>query len=182
MAAGRSFADISVLELIAAVGVSRSSFYAYYEDKNALLQELTGDITSDLVAAARPWFDFPTDGMETDLRDALRPLFVAYRSHRHVLRAIVEATHDAGVHAQYTALVDAAVKNLHEHISEHRAAGSVRQDVNPLRTAQWLTAMHERGLYLLVADATEHDLEELLETAAHLTWRTLYEGTRTPPV
>lgn len=178
MKKGRSYTDISVIELIAAVGVSRSSFYAYYDDKNALLQELTEAITSDLVSAARPWFDFPADGTEADLREALRSLFTAYRAHRHVLRAIVESVHDAGIREKYATLVEAAVVHLQTHISQRQATGGVRPDLHPLRTAQWLTCMHERGLYQFVSNAPSGELDELLDTATQLTWRALYEGTR----
>jgi hypothetical protein len=51
-------------------------------------------------------------------------------------------------------------------------------DLDPQRTAAWLTWMAERGLYQLVAPAGPAAAERLLDALTDITWNTLYAGAR----
>ena len=48
MAAGASFTELSVDRLATEAGISRASFYIYFEDKGHLLRRLTGQVFADL--------------------------------------------------------------------------------------------------------------------------------------
>jgi AcrR family transcriptional regulator len=176
---GESYADLSVERLIQAADISRSTFYVYFEDKGDLLRAMAADITVDLAAAGASWFALDSGATRDDLREALRPLFETYRRHRSILGAVSEAAaYDARVREQHKLLVERAVTELSEHIAAQQRRGAAAPELHPRRTAQWLTWMHERGLYQLVAPAEEAEAEDLLETMTDIAWRTLYEGYR----
>jgi AcrR family transcriptional regulator len=177
---GESFSDLSVERLITAVDVSRSTFYAYFDDKGDLLKAMGEDVTLELAEAGSHWFTLATTASREELQEALRPLFVTYRRHQMVLQAITEAaSYDAGIRALHLSLVDRAATGLREHIEEQQKAGTAAPELDAPRTALWLVWMLERGLYQLVAPASEDEVVELLETMTNLVWRTLYEGYRT---
>jgi len=175
--AGESYADISVERLITAVDISRSTFYVYFDDKGDLLRAMAEDVTRDLAEAGASWFEMPTDASKSDLRQALRPLFDTYRRHHTLLGAITEAaSYDPRVREQHLTLVNEAVTGLQGHIKTQQRAGAAAPELDALRTAKWLTWMHERGLYQMVATASAAETRRLLDAMADLVWRTLYAG------
>lgn len=175
--AGESYADVSVERLIKAVDISRSTFYVYFDDKGDLLGAMAADVTEDLAQAGAAWFDLPIDASKRDLRAALSRLFETYRRHQTLLGAITEsAAYDPRVRAQHLALVERAVDGLQDHIRAHQKAGAAAPDLDPRRTAQWLTWMYERALYQLVGQATPNEAKRLLDAATDLIWRALYAG------
>jgi TetR/AcrR family transcriptional regulator, ethionamide resistance regulator len=177
--AGESYADISVERLITAVDISRSTFYVYFDDKGDLLRAMAEDVTRDLAEAGAVWFTLSITATKKDLRAALKPLFDTYRRHRTLLGAITEtASYDARIREQHLTLVETAVTGLTGHIKEHQKAGAAAAELDASRTARWLTWMLERGLYQLVAPASDAEAARLLTTMTDLVWRTLYAGHR----
>jgi len=168
--AGEQYADISVARLIEEVGVSRSTFYSYFDDKAALLVAMAEDVTIDLAEAGSSWFDLAGASGPEDLHAALRPLFTTYHLHRQLLRAITDAApYDEGIAALHRVLVERASDGLKAHL------GAVESDdVDVERTSAWLVWMLERGLYQLVADADEDERERQLDAVAGLIWRLVY--------
>jgi AcrR family transcriptional regulator len=175
--AGEAYADVSVERLITAVDISRSTFYVYFDDKGDLLGAMAEDVTRDLAAAGSAWFELSTDATKRDLRDALAELFATYRRHQTLLGAITEsAAFDTRVRDRHLALIDRAVQGLEAHIKAQQAAAAAAPDLDPRRTAQWLTWMYERALYQLVGQATKPEARKLLDAATDLIWRALYAG------
>src|SRR5262249_25682397 len=60
---GATFAEISVASLVAEAGISRTTFYVYFEDKTDLLRTWYADITDEIFEAARDWWSL--DGSAT---------------------------------------------------------------------------------------------------------------------
>jgi len=177
LAAGEAYSDISVERLITSVDISRSTFYAYFDDKGDLLKAIGEDVTLDLAAAGAHWFELPADADRAALRAALVPLFETYRRHRRVLEAITEAaSYDANIRALHLALVDRAATGLADHIRVQQAVGAMPTDLDPDASARWLVWMLERGLYQLYAPADPAEGERQLDALTALVWRALYEG------
>lgn len=175
--AGESYAEISVERLIKAVDISRSTFYVYFDDKGDLLRAMAEDVTRDLAEAGAEWFELSPEASRDDLRSALKPLFDTYRRHQTLLGAITEtAAYDPQIREQHLTLVETAVGGLAGHIREQQKAGAAAPELDPERTARWLTWMLERGLYQLVAPASKAESKRLLDTVTDIAWRTLYEG------
>ena len=61
LADGESFTEVSVERLVTEAGISRSTFYVYFEDKGDLLQALTADVMIEVIDAARAWWALPAD-------------------------------------------------------------------------------------------------------------------------
>ncbi|KRB80375.1 hypothetical protein ASE01_02535 [Nocardioides sp. Root190] len=175
LAAGETYADVSVARMITQVGISRSTFYSYFDDKSDLLRAMGEDITIDLAEAGSAWFQLESPADRADLRTALEPLFATYRRHQLLLRAITEsASYDAGMRTLHASLVERAVAGLEGHLGTIGTGGGRRLDAH--RAATWLAWMLERGLYQIVAPASDEETELQLDTVVELTWRILYAG------
>jgi AcrR family transcriptional regulator len=168
-----------VERIIRAGGVSRSTFYAYFDDKGDLLRAMAEHVISELLDAGLAWWTLPADGTKDDLREALRPAVDTYREHHAVLGAVIEtATYDARVREAHVRLVNEVVASLAAHIREHQKQGSACPDLDARRTAEWLIWMDERGLYQVVSRADDREAERLLGALTDIVWRTLYAGYR----
>src|ERR1700756_134445 len=53
---GASFTELSVDRLSTAAGISRASFYIYFEDKGHLLRRMAGQVFGDLADSAERWW------------------------------------------------------------------------------------------------------------------------------
>src|SRR5882724_12410734 len=77
LAEGESFTELSVERLVSLAGVSRSTFYVYFEDKGELIRAWLTEIISELDVAAQEWWSLGTGGEPNstvswkDLRAAL---------------------------------------------------------------------------------------------------------------
>jgi AcrR family transcriptional regulator len=176
---GEGYTELSVERLVAEAGISRSTFYVYFEDKGDLLSALSEEVIVEVSEAGRRWWDLPPDAPKQDVRAALKEVFNTYQQHRAVFAAVVDsAAYDTRVRNQFGALVLGLITELADHIRKGQAEGYVRQGLDPDRTAAWLTWMAERGLHQLVADASEEESDRLVDSLADIVWNTLYEGTR----
>src|SRR4051794_15159721 len=88
--AGDSFTELSVEKIAAEAGVSRSTFYTYYEDKGHLLREVTEDVIGGLGAIARELWEAPGDVERSQLKGILHHLMKTYRRHDTLLAAVVD--------------------------------------------------------------------------------------------
>ena len=150
------YADLSVEAIITAGGISRSTFYVYFDDKGDLLVAMAQDVIGDLLADGASWWELPVDGTREDLRKALRVPIDTYRKHRTILGAIAEtAAYDPRAQEQQQNLIDQVVSALTTYIGDAQRAGVADAHLDAARTAQWLIWMIERGLYQLVGTADD---------------------------
>jgi len=173
------YTELSIERLVKTAGVSRSTFYVYFEDKGDLLRVLTEDVIAELIAAAKVWWDLPPQSTKQDVRDALGGLVESYVEHRLLLAAVVEtATYDDRVRERFGEMMSAAIEGVAAHLRDGQRAGFVRPELDADRVGAWLTWMAERGLFTLVgpADPAEHDA--LADALTEILWNVLYEGRR----
>ena len=176
---GESYADISVERIIKAGGISRSAFYTYFDDKIDLLAVMAEDAIDDLVASGEVWWELPHDGTKAELRARMRVPLDNYRSAHVIFGALVEvSTYDERVRAQQARLMDAVIDGMASHFAEAQHQGSADPSLDPVRSAQWICWMLERGLYQLVHPADEAEAELLLDAATDLVWNALYATSR----
>jgi TetR/AcrR family transcriptional regulator, ethionamide resistance regulator len=179
MSADESYTELSVERIVREAGISRATFYVYFEDKGDLLRALAEDFIERILVAAAAWWELPADATKADLRTAMRAIFDAYLPHKVVMAAVVEvASYDAGLRQLFGDLLDRTIAAVGNHIATGQSEGYVDRGLDPQRTAAWLTWMAERGLYQLVAPASGAAVERLLDAITDITWNTLYEGTR----
>ena len=78
---GASFTELSVDRLSTEAGVSRASFYIYFEDKGHLLRRLAGQVFADLADSAERWWSVAGRHDPEDVRAAMAALIESYRRH-----------------------------------------------------------------------------------------------------
>lgn len=172
---GEAYADISVARLIAATGISRSTFYVYFDDKGDLLGAMTADITQSFLESGAAWFDLEPGATKEQIRAGIGAVFATYRAHRTLLSAITElAATDPHVREGHERLVATAAEGIEGHIRAHQAAGAIDASIDAEATAEWLVWMLERGLHQLVRPADDRRADRLLDAMTELVWRTLY--------
>lgn len=100
---GSAYADLSIEMIVRRAGLSRPTFYAYFEDKRALVLQLGAALEADLIDTAGPWLAFA----DVPLRDTLAGVLATFAQHRAALGAITEAaTYDPDVNAFWQAFHD----------------------------------------------------------------------------
>jgi AcrR family transcriptional regulator len=175
---GLSFTEISVEDLLTEAGAARSTFYAHFEDKGALLLELTDHVTSELEVAASRWYRLPRDATRDDLRSALAELMASHLRHRPTLLAVTEAAaYDPRVRAEYADSMARRFSEMERGFRAQQAEGGVRADVDPAQVTPWIGWMTERGLFQLLNDGPA-SVHRHLEGMTTVIWHTIYEGTR----
>jgi AcrR family transcriptional regulator len=182
--ADRQFGDLAVGDILTAAGVSRGSFYFYFDSKHDVLAELVRRAVARGHAAAAPWL--AGAGGPADPAAALRTGITAgaesWRQNAPILRAIVENWRtDPRLEALWTGqmqtFTDAAVAQIN---ADPRARQRLAdQDIPALASA--LTWLGER-LYYLAATGTPpfDDQDTLVSTLLHIWTSALYEDTSTP--
>jgi AcrR family transcriptional regulator len=172
---GVRYADLSVEAIITAGGISRSTFYVYFEDKGDLLVAMAQDVIGDLVADGASWWELPVDATREDLQKALRVPIDTYRKHRTILGTVAEtAAYDPRAREQQQHLIDQVVTALTTYMGDAQRAGVADPDLDAGRTAPWLIWMIERGLYQLVGTADDAEVERQLDALVEIVWRVVY--------
>ena len=180
LAEGENFTELSVERLVSLAGVSRSTFYVYFEDKGELIQAWLTDIVNEVDAAAGAWWRLGPDTTWDELRDVLDQVVQVYRPHTTLMAAAFDAAaYDGGVREQVEAMMQRNIAGLRKHIRSGQAAGFVDARLPAAHTAAWLTWMAERGLHQLVRDATQDELGSLVDAYTCIVWNTLYAGAAT---
>lgn len=175
--AGESYTEISVERLVERAGISRATFYVYFDDKGALLSALAADVSAELRDEALGWGGMPVDAARGDVRRLMDGFVALYRRHGALLAAVAEASrYDDTIRGEFHALISAGVEGLAQHIERDQELGYVRREIGAERTALWLTWMMERGLYQCARDADAAELERLTDALTTVLWNTLYRG------
>ncbi|MEU0496004.1 TetR/AcrR family transcriptional regulator [Mycobacterium sp. NPDC006124] len=175
MADGASFTELSVDRLATEAGISRASFYVYFEDKGHLLRRLAGQVFDDLADAAERWWSVAGRRDSTDVLAAMTALVETYRRHQPLLVALNEmAGYDAAVGATYRDILAAIATRLAAVITEGQRDGSIRPELAAPTAATSLTWMVERVCQQSLPGAPESGDRELATTLTQIVWGALY--------
>jgi TetR/AcrR family transcriptional regulator, ethionamide resistance regulator len=168
LAGGSSYADLSVEQISAAAGRSRTAFYVYFRDKRDLLMRATETVAGQLYDEADRWWS-GADGRR-GLRSALTDILTTYRDHADLLRAVVEAsTYDEQVGEFWRTLVGRFIEATELRLADEgddpsRAAGKAFALV-------WMT---ERACYQQVARGGRMDDPRLVDALLEVWERSVY--------
>ncbi|BBX23276.1 TetR family transcriptional regulator [Mycolicibacter terrae] len=175
MGEGASFTELSVDRLATEAGISRASFYIYFEDKGHLLRRLAGQVFGDLASGAERWWSVAHRHDPDDVRAAMAAIIASYRRHQPLLIALSEmAGYDPQVAATYRELLTAISGRVAQIIEAGQADGSIRRALPATATASALTWMVERACQQNLP-AREADYESELATAlTEIIWGALY--------
>jgi len=169
---GRPFADLSVGALVATAGISRSSFYKYFHDKQGFLLAVADDVEEQFLAAARAWLDLPAAATREEYAEAFGAIFAAYRQRATAIRLVTDAAaYDDAVAERFGRMMDRFVDAIAHHVAvATHASEELSRDL-----ATWITWMLELGQAHLIADAAPDEQAVHAETVATLTWKMLHQ-------
>jgi len=175
MHAGASFTELSVDRLATEAGISRASFYIYFEDMGHLLRRLTGQVFEDLAGGARRWWDVADRLDPDDLYAGMAEIIAGYRRHQPLLIALNEmAGYDQQVGSTYAETLEAISAQLQRVIETGQAAGWVRPHLPAATTARALTWMVERTCHQTLPSQPPADDPQLARTLTEIIWGALY--------
>jgi AcrR family transcriptional regulator len=176
---GESYTELSVERLVSEAGISRSTFYVYFQDKGDLLRAWFAEIEAEIETAARDWWALDSSSSREDLRAALGKVVKTYRPHTALMAAMYDAAaYDPGVRELVETMMSWNIAGLRKHIRAGQKEGFIDQGLPPQQAAEWLTWMAERGLHQLVRIASDAELERLIDAYMGIVWNTLYAPAR----
>jgi AcrR family transcriptional regulator len=180
-AAGRLLArlpahDVTVAAVMADTTLTRKSFYVYFRDRADLIAALVRPLRADADAALDVWAETLDTGgspeeIVTAARSALTVAARVYRRHGAVLRALFwSPAEDSELAAVRRALTDPVVAVAERTI--RTAAPSLASTAAATATA--LVAMNVHCLLGLSPDASDAELDDLVDTLTTIWRRTVY--------
>ncbi|MEW2483027.1 TetR/AcrR family transcriptional regulator [Mycobacterium sp. NPDC049093] len=175
MADGTSFTELSVDRLATEAGISRASFYIYFEDKGHLLRRLASQVFGDLTHAAERWWGVAGRRDPADVHAAMSGIIASYRSHQPVLIALNEMSgYDPLVGQTYRELLAGIADQLTKVIEDGHSDGTIRPQLHAAVTASTLTWMVERTCHQnLPSHPASYDAQ-LANTLTEIIWGALY--------
>ncbi|MGV0739574.1 TetR/AcrR family transcriptional regulator [Mycobacterium syngnathidarum] len=175
MADGTSFTELSVDKLATEAGISRASFYIYFEDKGHLLRRLASQVFGDLTQAAERWWGVAGQRDPADVHAAMAGIIASYRRHQPILIALNEMSgYDPLVGQTYRELLTGITDQLTEVIEGGQADGSIRPQLPAATTASALTWMVERTCHQSLPSQPASYDAELAATLTQIIWGALY--------
>lgn len=168
-----SYAELSIERLLEQSGVPRSTFYYHFDDKTDLVGALAEEVLQTFESNALSWMA-DDDAMTKDaMLAATEELFRFYWKHRIVMVAAADsASADARIRARLDRMWSGLARGIADRITVAQDKHQWR-DVDPERTAAWLTWMTERGLYSVVRNGDEAELLRLAAVHTDICWTTL---------
>ncbi len=175
----RTFAELSVEDIITEAGMARSTFYVYFADKRQMLDALTADLLEGALGVVSAWWEMAPEADYDELRAALARFVSYFHQHGALLKAVIDAAAtDATAEAGFGRMVAAGEEGIAAHIRAGQARGAVNAAIDPDVVASWLVRLVEQGLYELTAPAGEDRRERLVDALSMIVWNTLYRGAR----
>jgi AcrR family transcriptional regulator len=167
----RPLASLTVDELAGGAGLSRSSFYFYFDGKNAVLAALLEGLSSELAAENSPWLD-GTGPDEAALRAALQHSVALWRENGGLLRQALAATGTGdALDTWRRGVVERGVLRLTARIERDRAAGLAAGPPSAASLARLASTLRNATL---AEQAGVVDDDELVEDLVVATLRLLY--------
>ncbi|ABH00421.1 transcriptional regulator, TetR family (plasmid) [Rhodococcus jostii RHA1] len=169
--------NVSIDDLAKRAGLSRSSFYFYFESKWQVLSALLSSVTADVFTASAMIFERPPGiSPEAAIEHAVSEVMVVWERHGHVLREVGDAAAaEPTLGAQWDKILGRFVDAAAAAIERDRAAG-VALDGPPARSlAAALIWMGERNLGLMsMRSENAIRTEDMVETVTTVWLRTVF--------
>lgn len=167
-----SLSQVTIDALACAAGISRSSFYFYFDSKQAVLAALLEGLSAELAAENGPWLD-GTGLDEPALRSACAHSVAMWRTHGGLLRqAWFSDAGDAQLVAWRAGVLERGIRRTAAHIERDRRAGlAPAGPPDPPVLARALLAMKHD---LLAQPRQPADDARLVDDLVTLTLRLLY--------
>jgi AcrR family transcriptional regulator len=143
--ADRRLESLRVVDLIEAAGVSRASFYLYFESKFAAVAAAAEDAMERIHQVWHPWLV----GADLDLEQVWLQSIAVWREQQAVLMAAAEAWRaEASVADEWALLMRAYSGATQAYIERSRAAGQAPSEPDAATLATVLVWLNESAMYM----------------------------------
>jgi TetR/AcrR family transcriptional regulator, ethionamide resistance regulator len=177
--AAGGYVHLRVEEILQNAGLSRSTFYRYFKDKNDLLLALSEPALREIRTAALRTWELGPDVTFGQFEAELYKTMEAYRPHVALMSALVEvSTYDARVKALFGGFFEDVRRAIAAHIRLEQKRGMVRPGIDADAAAGWITWMAERGMNQLVPSADAATRRRLATSMATIVWHGVYDGAK----
>jgi AcrR family transcriptional regulator len=152
----RRLSELSVADIIAAAGISRTSFYAYFSSKTAVIAEALRRATDQVIVAVEPFLSDGTGGdPETAIRLSLERWVQVCTVHGALMRTVSEEwPHDEQLRALWSEVLATFAAGTAGVIRAARARGQAPEGADADALAACLMWGYERVLHVaLVGEA-----------------------------
>jgi AcrR family transcriptional regulator len=174
LAAGESFADLSIEQITARSGISRTAFYDYFRDKRELLIKLVEAAASPIFAEADELVQGRPSGPD-EIPFTIKAAMRFARGNSEVFRAAVEASAYDEVVARFWRgqVIGRFVEVIERRIRRQQAAG-IALPINPRAAAESLVLMVTATLYHHVSQDDRMSDKKLVDTLVAICVRSIY--------
>jgi AcrR family transcriptional regulator len=175
--AAGGYVHLKVEDILQNAGMSRSTFYRYFKDKNELLLALSVPALQEIRSAALRTWQLGPEVSFSQFEAELYQTMEAYRPHVALMSALVEvATYDPRVKELFSGFFEELRAAIADDIRQEQKRGLVRQGIDPNAAAGWITWMAERGMNQLVPSADAAGRRKLATSMATIVWHGVYRG------
>lgn len=175
LADGAQYGDLAVEVLLNESGVSRSSFYANFTDKSALLHALAEKTIGELVASGATWWESTHDLGPDAAAETVRDLIRIYRQHAPLIRAIAEAApSDKEIADLWRSRREAFASRIADGIRREQEEGFVDPDLDIARTASYVTLLVDAAVLDHVRHGSPRQDRQVAAALARMGWLAYY--------
>jgi AcrR family transcriptional regulator len=164
----RSFAELTVDDVMRAAGQGRTVFYRHFDDLPDLLRRSSREAVDALYAAQEALTRDITPGEGNVALRSLRPAVAVYARHGPLLRGVVEAAASDPEIALALADLRARFEDLAAAVLAPAAAGAGGRLADPRQSARALNLMNESYLLDAFGRAPRVDPEVAARTLAEI--------------
>ncbi|MCK9249525.1 MAG: TetR/AcrR family transcriptional regulator [Solirubrobacteraceae bacterium] len=177
IAAGEPYATLSVERMMRQARLSRSTFYAYFADKSALLRYWGAQVHGEVrETAGGAWWLIGPGVTRDDVRRALTESVTIYVPHSPLMAIVSQAAaYDADLREQLDAEMIDHIAQLEAHIRSGQEGGWIDPTLLPAPTAGWLIRMAERVSDTVLVDVPPGaEMDAQIDAFTEIVWSTLY--------
>jgi AcrR family transcriptional regulator len=164
---GAKFTELGVQHIAAEAGVARSTFYAHFKDKTALLLRLAGDMAATSFGVTSAWE--PETGV-AGMAAAFEQVVGIYRENITMVLAVAEVSaYDATVRDFWSGLIAPFSVRTIEVLEREQAAGRTPSGVDVVSATRVIVAGGEKAIidHVLAGDP---DQDEVFARELALIW------------
>ena len=173
----RPLHELSVGDIIAEAGVSRTTFYAHFGTKTAVIAKALRGTMDQVTAAVEPFHSRSGSDAEAAIRLSLTQWVAVCRVHGALLRAVSEEwPHDAELRAMWVALMEEVTAGTARILRQARAGGEAPEGADAERLAACLMWGFERVLHVAIVGGAAGlpDTEAIVDPLTQMMLGTLY--------
>jgi TetR/AcrR family transcriptional regulator, ethionamide resistance regulator len=170
--AQRPFSELSVNDLIDEAGISRTSFYAHFDSRTAVIAECLRRVMGQIAVAVDPFLAESEADPEAAIRASIRRWVAVAREHGAVLRTVSEVwPHDERLRELWFSIMSRFTAGTARVIATARGAGQAPAGADAEGLAACLMWGYERVLQVATAGgdaAGLPDAEAIVEPLAQM--------------